>query len=130
MHTGDLGTMDERGYVTVTGRLKNMIIRGGENIYPKEIEEALATHPAVDNAVVVGLPDKTWGESVAAVVHLDTARPTPTSEELHDYLRERLAPHKTPKAWYVAGSFPVNAMGKLQKFRLRDQIVAGELQEL
>ncbi len=130
LHTGDLGTMDERGYVTVTGRLKNMIIRGGENIYPKEIEEALATHPAVDNAVVVGLPDKTWGESVAAVVHLDTARPTPTSEELHDYLRERLAPHKTPKAWYVAGSFPVNAMGKLQKFRLRDQIVAGELQEL
>ena len=122
--------MDERGYVTVTGRLKNMIIRGGENIYPKEIEEALATHPAVDNAVVVGLPDKTWGESVAAVVHLDTTRPTPTSEELHDYLRARLAPHKTPKAWYVTGSLPVNAMGKLQKFRLRDQIIAGQLQEL
>ena len=130
LHTGDLGKMDERGYVTVTGRLKDMIIRGGENIYPREIEEVLVTHPAVDSAVVVGLRDETWGESVAAVLHLGATQPTPTSEELHDYLRERLAPQKTPKAWYVAGSLPVNAMGKLQKFRLRDQIIAGELREL
>ena len=130
LHTGDLGKMDERGYVTVTGRLKDMIIRGGENIYPREVEEVLVTHPAVENAVVIGLPDQNWGESVAAVVHLDGDRPAPTSEELHDYLRKHLAPHKTPKAWYVAGSLPVNAMGKLQKFRLRDQIIAGELQPL
>lgn len=130
LHTGDLGTMDARGYVTVTGRLKDMIIRGGENIYPREIEETLTTHPAVAAAVVVGLPDETWGESVAAVVQLDEARRAPTAEELHDYTREHLAPHKTPKAWYAAGSLPVNAMGKLQKFRLRDQITAGELRKL
>lgn len=130
LHTGDLGTMDARGYVRVTGRLKDMIIRGGENIYPREIEEALVTHPAVTDAVVLGLPDARWGESVAAVVRLDPRRPAPSSEELHDYLRERLAPHKTPKSWYIADGLPVNAMGKLQKFRLRDQIATGELESL
>nr|WP_245665185.1 hypothetical protein [Nocardia sienata] len=76
------------------------------------------------------MPDETWGESVAAVVRPDPAVPTPTREELHVYLRERLAPHKTPKSWYVAESFPVNAMGKLQKFRLRDQIADGRLEAL
>lgn len=130
LHTGDLGTMDARGYVRVTGRLKDMIIRGGENIYPREIEEALAAHPALIDAVVLGLPDGSWGESVAAVVRPDPARPTPTPAELQDYLRERLAPPKTPKSWYVAESFPVNAMGKLQKFRLREQIADGRLEAL
>ncbi|MEU4311059.1 AMP-binding protein [Nocardia sp. NPDC024068] len=130
LHTGDLGTMDERGYVRVTGRLKDMIIRGGENIYPREIEAALAAHPALTDAVVLGLPDGAWGESVAAVVRPDPAQPTPSSAELHDYLRERLAPHKTPKSWYRVESYPVNAMGKLQKFRLRDQIADGELRPL
>lgn len=130
LHTGDLGTMNERGYVTITGRLKDMIIRGGENIYPREIEEALTTHPAVTNAVILGLHDEAWGESVAAVVQLDPAHPAPIAAELHDYLRQRLAPHKTPKAWYVVEQFPANAMGKLQKFRLRDQIKAGDLSEL
>lgn len=130
LHTGDLGRMDARGYVTVTGRLKDMIIRGGENIYPREIEEVLAGHPAVTGAIVVGLRDDRWGESVAAVIRPDPERRVPTAEELHDYLRERLAPHKTPKRWYVADELPINAMGKLQKFRLRDQIAAGELREL
>ncbi|MFI5717663.1 class I adenylate-forming enzyme family protein [Nocardia sp. NPDC051750] len=127
LHTGDLATMDARGYVRVTGRLKDMIIRGGENIYPREIEEVLAAHPALLEAAVLGLPDETWGESVAAVVRPDPAQPAPTPADLHDYLRERLAPHKTPKSWYVAESFPVNAMGKLQKFRLREQIADGRL---
>lgn len=130
LHTGDLGTMDARGYVRVTGRLKDVIIRGGENIYPREIEEALAAHPAVTDAVVLGLPDPRWGESVAAVVRPAPTRPAPSSEELHDYLRERLAPHMTPKSWYIADDLPVNAMGKLQKFRLRDQITTGELRPL
>lgn len=130
LHTGDLGTMDARGYIRVTGRLKDMIIRGGENIYPSEIEQALAAHPAIVGAAVLGLPDETWGESVAAVVRTDPAQPTPTPAELHDYLRERLAPHKTPRSWYIADSFPVNAMGKLQKFRLRDQIADGRLEAL
>ncbi|WP_280400889.1 AMP-binding protein [Nocardia carnea] len=130
LHTGDLGTMDARGYVRVTGRLKDMIIRGGENIYPREIEEALAAHPALIDAVVLGLPDATWGETVAAVVRPDPAHPAPAPAELQDYLRERLAPHKIPKSWYTAESFPVNAMGKLQKFRLREQIAAGGLEPL
>lgn len=127
VHTGDLGTMDARGYVRVTGRVKDMIIRGGENIYPREIEEALAAHPALLDAAVLGLPDTTWGETVAAVVRPNPEQPVPTAAELHDYLRARLAPHKTPKSWYIAENFPVNAMGKLQKFRLREQIAAGRL---
>ena len=130
LHTGDLGTMDARGYVRVTGRLKDMIIRGGENIYPREIEEILAAHPAVADAIVLGLPDPEWGESVAAVVRSAPAQPAPTPEELHHYLRERLAPHKTPKSWYIAENLPVTALGKLQKFRLRDQIINGELRPL
>ncbi|WP_067673188.1 AMP-binding protein [Nocardia miyunensis] len=130
LHTGDLGTMDARGYVRVTGRLKDMIIRGGENIYPREIEEVLATHPAITDAVVLGLPDPAWGESVAAVVRLDPAQHSPASHELHDYLRARLAPHKTPKSWFIGESWPMTALGKVQKFRLRDQIVNGELRPL
>lgn len=130
LHTGDLGTMDARGYIRVTGRLADMIIRGGENIYPREIEEILAAHPAIDGAIVLGLPDETWGERVAAVIRPGPAQPTPSAEELHDYLRQRLAPHKTPKSWYTVESFPVNALGKPQKFRLRDRIAAGELEQL
>lgn len=130
LHTGDLGTMDARGYVKVTGRLKDMIIRGGENIYPREIEEVLTRHPAIAGATVIGLKDERWGENVAAIVRLDEKHPAPTAEELHDYLREHLAPHKTPKAWYVTDTMPTNAMGKLQKFRLREQIEAGGLRSL
>ncbi len=130
LHTGDLGVMDDRGYVTVTGRLKDMIIRGGENIYPAEIEDALRAHPAVSGAIVLGLSDQAWGESVAAVVQVDPAASAPTAQDLHDHVRELLAPHKTPKFWYTTDEFPTNAMGKLQKFRLRDRILAGELPEL
>ncbi|WP_293781159.1 class I adenylate-forming enzyme family protein [uncultured Aeromicrobium sp.] len=130
LHTGDLGRMDDRGFVTVTGRIKDLIIRGGENIYPREIEEELLQHPAVTGAVVVGIEDPAWGEAVAAVVQLDPQQPAPTSGELHDFMRERLAPHKTPKSWYVADALPTNAMGKLQKFRVRDQIIAGDLAPL
>ncbi|MFS0886970.1 class I adenylate-forming enzyme family protein [Aeromicrobium sp. 179-A 4D2 NHS] len=130
LHTGDLGRMDERGYVTVTGRIKDLIIRGGENIYPREIEDQLVRHPSVASAIVIGLRDEAWGESVAAVVQLADGAPRPTAEELHAFLRERLAPHKTPKAWHVATDLPTNAMGKLQKFRLREQIEAGTLPAL
>ncbi|MDM7490895.1 AMP-binding protein [Rhodococcus sp. CSLK01-03] len=130
LRTGDLGTMDDRGYVRVTGRLKDMIIRGGENIYPREIEVALGRHPAVIQAVALGLPDARWGETVAAALRLDPAQPVPSAQDLQRFLRESLAPHKTPKSWFAATALPVNAMGKLQKFRLREQILAGELSEL
>ncbi len=130
LHTGDLGTMDSRGYLTVTGRLKDLIIRGGENIYPREIEAELTNHSGVAAAMVLGVPDEAWGEQVAAVLQLDPAWPRPTSADLRDRLRERLSPQKTPTSWYVAADLPTNAMGKLQKFRLREQIAAGELEVL
>ncbi|MEQ0558251.1 AMP-binding protein [Amycolatopsis sp. NEAU-NG30] len=130
LHTGDLGSMDERGYVTVTGRLKDLIIRGGENIYPREIEQVLLRHPDVGNAAVIGIPDEEWGESVAAIVQPEPTGTAPTARSLHDFVREQLAPHKTPKSWYVTGDLPTNAMGKLQKFRLRDAIIANELRKL
>ncbi|MEV6587121.1 class I adenylate-forming enzyme family protein [Streptomyces acidicola] len=129
LHTGDLGSMDERGFVTITGRLKDLIIRGGENIYPAEIETALAAHPLVRQAVVLGIPDPEWGEQIAAVVRpADPGRP-PTAAELHDHMRTALAPHKTPRHWYVADDIPVNAMGKTQKFVLLQRIIDGDLIE-
>lgn len=130
LHTGDLGTMDDRGYVTVTGRLKDMIIRGGENIYPREIEQVLVQHAGVRHAAVVGLPDEKWGETVAAVVQPVPGGTLPSAMDLHDFVRARLAPHKTPKAWYAVDEMPANALGKLQKFRLRDRIEAGALRRL
>ncbi len=130
LHTGDLGTMDERGFLRVSGRIKDLIIRGGENIYPKEIELALAEHPLVSEALVLGLPNDVWGETVAAVVKVVSGRSAPTATELHEHLRARLAPHKTPKHWFLVEQFPTNAMGKPQKFRLKDDIVAGALAAL
>jgi len=118
LHTGDLVSMDERGYTTITGRLKDMIIRGGENIYPREIEELLFQHPKVAEVAVVGLPDDKWGENVGAFVRdADPADPA-TDTELHSYLREHLAPTKTPKAWFHVEEFPLTASGKIQKFAI------------
>ncbi len=129
LHTGDLCAMDARGYCTVEGRLKDMIIRGGENIYPRELEELLFRHPSIGEVAVVGLPDAKWGEQVAAFL-----RPKPgqriDKDELTDYLRERLSPHKTPRHWFVIDAFPLTGSGKIQKFKLRERWVNGELSEL
>jgi fatty-acyl-CoA synthase len=129
LHTGDLGAMDARGYCTVEGRLKDMIIRGGENIYPRELEELLFRHPKVGDVAVVGLPDPRWGEIVSAFI-----RPAPghaiSKDEMHDYVREHLAPHKTPRHWFVVASFPLTGSGKIQKFKLREQWSKGEVTEL
>ncbi|WP_406195558.1 AMP-binding protein [Streptomyces europaeiscabiei] len=130
LHTGDLGTMDERGYLAITGRLKDLIIRGGENIYPAEIETVLAAHPLVRQAAVLGVPDPGWGEQIAAVISPADPGHPPTAAELHDHLRNVLAPHKTPRQWYVAGDIPANAMGKTQKFVLLRRIADGELTAL
>ncbi|MDA8262398.1 MAG: AMP-binding protein [Actinomycetota bacterium] len=130
LHTGDLGSMDERGYLKVTGRLKDMIIRGGENIYPREIEAALLAHPGVAAVAVLGVPDPAMGERVvAAVKPADPGNP-PGSEDLAAFLRGSLAHFKIPKSWYVADALPANAMGKVQKFLIREQISAGALPEL
>ena len=129
LHTGDLCAMDERGYCTVEGRLKDMIIRGGENIYPRELEDVLFDHASVSEVAVVGLPDDRWGETVAAFV-----KPAPghsvDKAELFAHVRDHLAPHKTPKQWFSVEEFPMTGSGKIQKFKLREQWAAGDWPEL
>jgi fatty-acyl-CoA synthase len=130
VHTGDLGTMDARGYLQVTGRLKDMIIRGGENVYPREIEEVLFAHPAIGEAAVFGVPDERWGESVAAAVRLLPDDPPLTPAALEAWARERLAPHKVPRTWYVVPALPLTGSGKVQKYVLRDEAGTGRLPRL
>jgi len=119
-HTGDLASLDGRGYLRIEGRIKDMIIRGGENIYPREIEDALFDHPAVAEAVVIGVPDQTWGEVVAAFVRPVPGQPRPAPEELRAHCRERLAPYKTPEHWVFVDAFPMTPSGKIQKYKLRE----------
>jgi len=119
LHTGDLGMMDEHGYLRIVGRLKDMIIRGGENVYPREIEDLLHNHPAVAEAAVIGVPDGEWGEQVAAVVRL---RGRVTSDELTTFCRLHLASFKVPRLWRFVNEFPQTASGKVLKFELRDQL--------
>jgi acyl-CoA synthetase (AMP-forming)/AMP-acid ligase II len=123
LHTGDLASMDERGYCQIGGRLKDMIIRGGENIYPREIEQVLFEHSTVADVAVVGVPDAKWGEQVAAFVRPAPGR-TPDPGELFAYCREYLAPHKTPRYWTVLEEFPLTPSGKIQKFVLRERFLA------
>ncbi|MCC6708888.1 MAG: AMP-binding protein [Gammaproteobacteria bacterium] len=127
LHTGDLCSMDARGFCRVTGRLKDMIIRGGENIYPREIEEVLYTHPAVAEVAVVGLPDDYWGEQVGAVVSFKSAAQA-SGEALRAYVAARLARHKVPSQWYALPAIPATASGKLQKFKLVEMFRGGELE--
>lgn len=119
MHTGDLATMDANGYVSIVGRIKDMIIRGGENIYPREIEECLYLHPLVADVQVIGIPSERYGEEVMAWIRpKDGARPE--SAELEAFCRERLAGYKVPRHWKLVDEFPVTVTGKVQKFRMRE----------
>ena len=123
MHSGDLATMDNEGYVRIVGRLKDMIIRGGENISPREIEECLHTHPAVSQAQVIGVPSRKYGEDVMAWLKLrDGARVTET--ELAEHCRRQLAHFKTPRYWKFVEGFPMTVTGKVQKYRMREIAVA------
>jgi len=119
-HTGDLGSMDADGYLRIEGRVKDMIIRGGENIYPREIEDILFAHPAVAEVAVVGVPDEKWGEVVAAYIRLAPGQAEPGGDDLRTYCRERLAPYKTPLHWVFVDEFPLTPSGKIQKFKLRE----------
>jgi fatty-acyl-CoA synthase len=119
LHSGDLGVMDEDGYVRITGRLKDMIIRGGENVYPAEIEAYLATHPKVAQAAVFGLPDERWGEEVAAWVQLREGE-TATADELRTWAAQKLAHFKVPRYLRIVDGFPMTVTGKIQKFRIRE----------
>ena len=122
LHTGDLATVDEDGYYKITGRLKDMIIRGGENIYPREIEEFLYTHPQIADVQVIGVPDERFGEEVMAWVML---RPdaNATTDEIRDYCRGRIAHYKVPRYVKIADEFPMTVTGKIQKFRMREMAV-------
>jgi len=118
--TGDLGWRGADGYYTITGRAKELIISGGYNIYPREVEEALLAHPAVAECAVFGLPDAEFGERVAAaIVPRDPAAP-PAPEDLDAFCRERLAAYKRPRTIRIVASLPRNAMGKVQKHVLRE----------
>ncbi|MGY3477143.1 AMP-binding protein [Bradyrhizobium ottawaense] len=129
LRTGDLGTIDEGGYIRVTGRLKDMIIRGGENIYPVEIEACLLRHPEVADVAVFGAPDEKWGEVVAAAVRLSSSA-SGCAERLTAHCRDAMAPHKTPILWFACSEFPLTASGKVQKFRLREALAAGSLERM
>jgi fatty-acyl-CoA synthase len=123
LHTGDLATMNEAGYVNIVGRVKDMIIRGGENIYPAEIEAFLVRHPKVADAQVVGIPDPYMGEECAALVRLKPGE-VATEDEIRQYCIESISKHKRPKHIRFVEQFPLTASGKVKKFELRDQLIA------
>ena len=123
LHSGDLGVMDEDGYLRITGRLKDMIIRGGENIYPAEIEAIFFEHPSVAQVAVFGIPHEKWGEEVAAWVQLHEAA-SATPDDLRGYARERIAHFKVPTEIRVVDAFPMTVTGKIQKYRIREIVEA------
>jgi fatty-acyl-CoA synthase len=123
MHTGDLATMDEQGYVNIVGRSKDMIIRGGENVYPREVEEHLHGHPDVMDVQVIGIPDERLGEEIMAWVVLRPGAAT-TADELAAHCRGRIARFKVPRHWKLVDGFPMTVTGKVQKYRMREIAVA------
>ena len=122
LHSGDICVKTEDGYYKVTGRLKDMIIRGGENIYPKEIEEFIYTHPKVKDVQVIGVPDKQYGEEIMACIILKQGE-SMTEEEMKDYVKSHMARHKVPKYIDFVPSFPMNAAGKILKYKMRENAV-------
>jgi fatty-acyl-CoA synthase len=122
MHTGDLAVMDDEGYVNIVGRSKDMIIRGGENIYPREIEEFLFTHPDIVDVQVVGVPDEKYGEEVCAWVRV-RAEAALTIDDLRAFCSGRIAHYKVPRYLRVTEEFPMTVTGKVQKFKMRETSV-------
>jgi len=122
LHTGDLAVMDENGYCKITGRIKQMIIRGGENIYPREIEEFLYTHPKISDVQVYGVPDRKYGEQVMAAIVLKKGVEM-TADEVRDFCRGKIANYKNPKYVKFVDSYPMTASGKIQKFKLREMAI-------
>jgi fatty-acyl-CoA synthase len=121
MHTGDLATMDGDGYFNIVGRIKDMIIRGGENVYPREVEEFLHTHPSISEAQVIGVPSEKYGEEVMAWVRLREEGATAASlDDLHAFCVGKIATYKIPRYWKVVHEFPMTVTGKVQKFRMRE----------
>jgi fatty-acyl-CoA synthase len=123
MHTGDLGVIDEQGYCNIVGRVKDMIIRGGENVSPREIEEYLYRHPAVFDVAVVGVPDTKYGEAVCACIRLRDGM-NATEEEIRAFCRDQIAHYKVPRYVRFVDSFPLTISGKVQKYLIREHLRA------
>ncbi|MCZ4552445.1 AMP-binding protein [Gordonia rubripertincta] len=123
MHTGDLAVMDADGYVQITGRIKDMVIRGGENIYPREIEEFLYTHPDILDAQVIGVPDEKYGEELMAWIRLRDGVTAFTAQDLREFADGKVARHKIPKYVHVVDEFPMTVTGKVRKVQMREQAV-------
>ncbi len=122
MHTGDLATMDEQGYVNIVGRLKDMVIRGGENVYPREIEEFLYRHPKIQDVQVIGVPDPRYGEEICAWIKLHQGS-TATAEEIREFCKGEIAHYKIPRYIEFVPEFPMTITGKIQKFVMREQTI-------
>jgi len=119
MHTGDIATMDDDGYANIAGRIKDMVIRGGENIYPREIEEFLYAHPAVKDVAVIGVPDERYGEELCAWIVL-RAEAAADEESIKEFCRGRIAHYKVPRYVKFAAELPMTVTGKVQKFKMRE----------
>jgi fatty-acyl-CoA synthase len=122
MHTGDLATIDDEGYCRIIGRSKDMLIRGGENVYPAEIEEFLITHPNISQAQVFGLPDPKYGEEVAVWIILQSGAKM-TEDELRDWCKGKIAHYKVPRYVCFVEEMPMTVTGKPQKFIMREQMI-------
>jgi fatty-acyl-CoA synthase len=123
MHTGDLATMDEEGYCNIVGRIKDMVIRGGENVYPREIEEFLYRHPKVQEVQVIGVPDRRYGEELCAWLRLRDGE-TASAEEIRAFCEGQIAHYKIPRYVKFVDAFPMTVTGKIQKFVMRERMIA------
>ena len=128
VHTGDLGTMDAEGYLRIQGRARDVVIRGGENIYPAEVEDALLAHPAVAQIAVVGVPDERWGQQVGAAVQFREGM-TATALDLETHASSRIAHFKVPRIWRVVDGFPQTPNGKIAKVEVEKLFVESNQQE-
>jgi fatty-acyl-CoA synthase len=123
MHTGDLAKMDDEGYVSITGRSKDMVIRGGENVYPREVEEFLYTHPDILDAQVIGVPDEKYGEEIMAWIRMRPAAEPLTADSLRAYCAGQLAHYKIPRYVHIVDEFPMTVTGKVRKVEMRARAV-------
>jgi fatty-acyl-CoA synthase len=123
MHTGDLATIDDEGYCNIVGRIKDMVIRGGENVYPREIEEYLFRHPKIEDLQVIGVPDPKYGEEICAWIKLRTGEAA-TDQEIIDFCKGQIAHYKVPRYIRFVESFPMTVTGKIQKFEMRKAMMA------
>jgi fatty-acyl-CoA synthase len=123
MHTGDLAVMDDDGYLSITGRIKDMVIRGGENVYPREVEEYLYTHPDILDAQVIGVPDAKWGEELMAWIRMRPGAEPLTAQSLRDFCQGRLAHYKIPRYVHITEDFPMTVTGKVRKVEMRERSI-------